>query len=391
MPVGGCTEHLLGAGRLSLRTGLTTLLSIVFAQGLVVGFVSIAGVALAPMPIALSAGLRGRAVVGAALRAAEIWYLKASQRVYLIAAEDQAWTSPVKCGVMGDDDGRVHPAARSTSPTRHDDPAPRIVSSRATMLVFVGRCRAGTRPMRVASRFNRMGRRVRDLNGFYGRHFRKVPAQRAHTQLVPLRHRRDSPPPDVWGDQAGARNRHRFRGLDRDRASCAAIAVLVKLSSPGPVLFRQHRSERTTSRSPSSSSGPCTPVTAKQTGRAHESRITRVGRLLRRFRLDELPQLWNVLRGQLSLVGPRPEQVALVADSRSRFGSTRLATPYVRGLTGGPRSTTATAARGRDARKLQYDLYYIRNQSLRLDLLIMARTAGGPSGLAPSVPGEAHL
>jgi lipopolysaccharide/colanic/teichoic acid biosynthesis glycosyltransferase len=101
---------------------------------------------------------------------------------------------------------------------------------------------------------------------------------------------------------------------------------------------------------------------------AEDPRITRVGRMLRRTRFDELPQLWNVLRGEMSLIGPRPEQVPFVRE----FAGTIPSYPYrhlVRpGLTGWAQVqlgyTDSTSI------KLSYDLYYVTRISFPFDLLI---------------------
>ena len=108
---------------------------------------------------------------------------------------------------------------------------------------------------------------------------------------------------------------------------------------------------------------------------AEDPRITRVGRVLRRTRLDELPQLWNVLRGEMSLIGPRPEQVLFVRE----FAATIPSYPYrhlVRpGLTGWAQVQQGYADSADSTRiKLSYDLYYVAHYSLALDLLIAAKT-----------------
>ena len=110
-----------------------------------------------------------------------------------------------------------------------------------------------------------------------------------------------------------------------------------------------------------------------------EQRITRVGRFLRKSRIDELPQLWNVLRGDLSLIGPRPELPALVKryEEEVPFYNVRhLITP---GLSGwGQINDYDVPRQGLDVektrKKLAYDLYYITNRSLFLDLKIALKT-----------------
>ena len=114
------------------------------------------------------------------------------------------------------------------------------------------------------------------------------------------------------------------------------------------------------------------PVWAAKAG---DPRVTPIGRLLRRTRLDELPQLWNVLIGEMSLVGPRPERPEFVARAdASRFRSTASATSSGRASPAGRRCATPTARASRTrCEKLQYDLFYIKNLSISLDLFIISR------------------
>ena len=107
----------------------------------------------------------------------------------------------------------------------------------------------------------------------------------------------------------------------------------------------------------------------------YDKRVTPVGRVLRRFRLDEIPQFLNILKGDMSIVGPRPERPELHAELEKRipfFGERSNVLP---GLTGWaqvryPYGNTVDDA----ARKLEYDIYYIKNLSLSLDLQIILRT-----------------
>jgi exopolysaccharide biosynthesis polyprenyl glycosylphosphotransferase len=106
-----------------------------------------------------------------------------------------------------------------------------------------------------------------------------------------------------------------------------------------------------------------------------DARITRVGAVLRRLHLDELPQAWNILRGDMSVVGPRPEQPQYVEELRASipYYNTRLSVRP--GLTGWAQVNYGYGSGEEGARvKLSYDLYYIKRQSIALDLLIVART-----------------
>lgn len=156
-------------------------------------------------------------------------------------------------------------------------------------------------------------------------------------------------------------------------------AIAVRLDSPGPILFRQRRSGlegrvytlmkfRTMRQDAEAQSG------AVWAGR-NDARVTRVGRWFRKWRVDEIPQLVNVLRGEMSLVGPRPERPEFVEtlDQAIPFYKERLLVPP--GITGWaqvkyPYAASIEAAR----RKLQYDLYYIKHMGFFLDCLILLRT-----------------
>ncbi|MCB1885809.1 MAG: undecaprenyl-phosphate glucose phosphotransferase [Geminicoccaceae bacterium] len=160
-------------------------------------------------------------------------------------------------------------------------------------------------------------------------------------------------------------------------------AVAVRLDSPGPVLFRQKRYgfnnqiievlKFRTMRAEAAEDG----LGAVAQARAGDGRITRVGRFLRRLSVDELPQLWNVLRGEMSLVGPRPHAVAH-NEHYARVVDAYLGRHRVRpGITGwaqvnGLRGETDTLDKMR--RRVEYDLAYIENWTLGFDLRILLRT-----------------
>ena len=114
-----------------------------------------------------------------------------------------------------------------------------------------------------------------------------------------------------------------------------------------------------------------------------DPRITRFGALLRKSHLDELPQMWNILKGDLSLVGPRPEQPRYVAELAAKLPYYELRHSVRPGLTGWAQVKYGYAGDERDAlEKLQYDFHYLRRQSVLFDLRIVARTirsvVGGP-------------
>ena len=165
------------------------------------------------------------------------------------------------------------------------------------------------------------------------------------------------------------------------------VALLVRASSPGPILFRQRRmgyrgvpfdmikfrtmvveQETTTSDAAARHSA----IT-----RDADDRITRIGRFLRRSRIDELPQIVNILRGEMSWIGPRPEAVPLSAwyESELPFYAYRhIVRP---GITGWAQVNQGHVAGLDDVHvKLHYDFYYIKFFSSWLDLLIALRTIG---------------
>ena len=170
------------------------------------------------------------------------------------------------------------------------------------------------------------------------------------------------------------------------------IAVAVKLSSPGPVLYLQPRIGRYgqpfdmlkfRTMGPDRrhhNAGP--PDGTQERRRYHKTRqagrdprVTRVGRMLRRTSLDELPQLWNVLIGEMSLIGPRPEMPYLVAGYQSWQHARHLVRPGITGWWQVNRSDGwLEGVLMHEATDL--DLYYVRRQSLWLDLQIVLRTFG---------------
>ncbi|RKY73409.1 MAG: sugar transferase [Candidatus Latescibacterota bacterium] len=164
------------------------------------------------------------------------------------------------------------------------------------------------------------------------------------------------------------------------------VAVIIKLDSKGPVFFHQERvgkngktfiihKFRSMVADAESSTGP---VWAKQ----NDPRITRFGRFMRRFRIDEVPQFWNVLKGEMSLVGPRPERPFFVEMFKKRIPLYARRLRVCPGLTGWAQTKQDNISPLNDleekltyeAEKVRYDLGYIENMSLRMDLKILLRT-----------------
>ena len=106
-----------------------------------------------------------------------------------------------------------------------------------------------------------------------------------------------------------------------------------------------------------------------------DDRVTRVGRLIRKVRIDELPQLWNVLRGDMSLIGPRPERPQFVAELEQKIKYYDLRHCVKPGLAGWAQLNYPYGAGEKDAaEKLKYDLFYVKNHNFTLDLIILIQT-----------------
>jgi len=157
------------------------------------------------------------------------------------------------------------------------------------------------------------------------------------------------------------------------------VALAIRCTSKGPIFYHQRRvgwrgqvftvhKFRTMKIDAEQHTGPMWST-------ANDDRITSIGRLLRRTRLDELPQLWNVLLGEMSFVGPRPERPEFVSQLTEKipfYGQRHVLKP---GLTGWAQVRYTYGASVEDAiEKLQYDLYYIKNLSVALDVVIMLET-----------------
>lgn len=153
------------------------------------------------------------------------------------------------------------------------------------------------------------------------------------------------------------------------------IALLIKLDSKGPVIFQQERVGKDgkiftmlkfrSMRDDAEQNGP-------QWAEKEDDRCTKVGCLLRKTRLDELPQLWNILKGDMSLVGPRPERAYFYDQFETYIHGFRNRLAVRPGLTG-----WAQVSGGYDLKpeeKIVYDMEYIENMSMRMDLRCLVRT-----------------
>lgn len=155
------------------------------------------------------------------------------------------------------------------------------------------------------------------------------------------------------------------------------IALAIRIDSPGPIFFMQkrvgHGGRRFVMvkfRSMRAGAQRGSPLTQER-----DRRITRLGRFLRAYHLDELPQLWNVLKGDMSLIGPRPEVAVLAETFERRIPLYRYRRLVPSGMTGWAQVNQGYAADIESTRlRLGYDLHYVTNLSPGLDLRILCRT-----------------
>jgi exopolysaccharide biosynthesis polyprenyl glycosylphosphotransferase len=160
-----------------------------------------------------------------------------------------------------------------------------------------------------------------------------------------------------------------------------AAALAIRLESKGGVLYRQERHglggkpfqviKFRSMRSDAEQAG------RPQWATANDSRVTRVGRFIRQTRIDELPQLINVLRGDMSMVGPRPERPYFVEQLTREIPYYAVRHSVKPGVTGWAQVRCDYGASVDESKtKLQFDLYYVKNHSLFLDLMVMLETVG---------------
>jgi Undecaprenyl-phosphate glucose phosphotransferase len=209
----------------------------------------------------------------------------------------------------------------------------------------------------------------------------------AHERLL------DMPLAHLAGARRGTTRAMLKRGMDLTLSIAAVVALIpllitvaiaIRLDSPGPVLFKQRRhgylNEEVLVWKFRSMRIEASDYSASRQVTANDDRVTRVGRFIRKTSLDELPQLWNVIRGEMSLVGPRPHAIGMLTGGSE---ASKLVETYAHrhrmkpGLTGwaavnGSRGPVDTAEAVR--RRVSLDLEYVERQSLWFDLAIMART-----------------
>lgn len=174
-------------------------------------------------------------------------------------------------------------------------------------------------------------------------------------------------------------------GLLLSIAIAPPIALAIALDSGWPIIYRQRRvgqGGRTFTMYKFRSMRVDAEAEGERWAACRDDRVTRPGRILRKTHLDELPQLWNVIRGDMSLVGPRPERVEFTEDLSVRLPFYRLRLTVRPGLTGLKQIRVGYAATVEEQLEvLRHDLYYIKHRSVPLNVLIMARTLGSVVGM----------
>jgi len=238
--------------------------------------------------------------------------------------------------------------------------------------------RGGVLPVADLLACRAIGVRVSDLSGFFERMRGEVPLECLKASWL------------IYGDgfRQGLARRFVKRAFDIVASAVLLVAAApvmvltaaaIFLEGGGPVIFRQERVGRggrtftllkfRSMRRDAEAGGEARWASEK------DERVTAVGRLIRKLRIDELPQLLNVLAGEMSLVGPRPERQCFVADLAREIPFYELRHSVKPGITGWAQVRWTYTASVEDAkRKLQFDLFYVKNHSLALDLLIAIET-----------------
>ena len=272
--------------------------------------------------------------------------------------------------------GAVTPSqARATDPPER--PLVAIAERAAANVVVLDReSQADEDIVAQAALLHERGVRIRTLSLFYEQWLGKLPVNELERVSLLF---------DIGEVHAPAYSRVK-RLLDIVLASAGSVVLLTVLpfvvlgnllANRGPLLFRQRRVGRggdTFEILKFRTMSPASPPTGDPTIEA-DPRITRFGGALRRMHLDELPQVVNILRGELSVVGPRPEQPHLATRLAEKIPFYRVRHLVRPGLTGWAQVKYHYGADDLDAlEKLQYEVYYLRRQGIALDLRIVART-----------------
>ncbi len=254
-----------------------------------------------------------------------------------------------------------------------------IINEKIDRVVIAVRERRGAFPTEALLKMSLAGDvSIEECTSFFERITGKVHVDMLRPSwLIFAGRRRDSPVKTVFREMM-----HRLLallGLIFSLPFSILTVILIKLESRGPIFYKQERVGKSgkpfnvikfrSMRTDAEKDGkPIWAVT-------NDERITRVGKVIRAARIDEIPQFWNILKGEMNFVGPRPERphfVNQLATEIPYYDHRHLVAP---GLTGWAQIKYPYGASVADAiQKLQYDLYYIKNQSLTLDLVIVFET-----------------
>ena len=295
-----------------------------------------------------------------------------------LALGDELGGSPERPAELA---GVVHPAEAGTCRPGSAPLVERVVETGATTLVLGRAAQSDDSIVVQAAQLHESGVRVRTLSLFYDEWLGKLPV--SELERVSLMF-------DI-----GELHRARYGRVKRlvDAALALAgvvplalvlpvVALVNRFANPGPLFFRQDRVGK---------GGEVFPILKLRTMRPggdasawtskDDPRITSFGAWLRRTHLDELPQVVNVLRGHLAIVGPRPEQPGYVEQLEAKIPFYRLRHLVRPGLTGWAQVKYPYGGTEADAlEKLQYEFFYLRHQSLALDLRIVGRTLRSVAG-----------
>jgi lipopolysaccharide/colanic/teichoic acid biosynthesis glycosyltransferase len=334
--------------------------------GLVALIAVLAGTGISPAGVALAAPLTVAVLTAAArLRGVELRVRAGARRVYFIGTSEQLAELTVEAKRRGDMQLVGHLDIDSDAPRPANGALlDEVLGSGATVVVLASAAIHDDDVVAVASELNLCGRRIRVLSRFYEEEFAKVPLMEL-TAAWFLFDVAEIHSPRAYGVVKRAVETAIAAGLLLLAAPLLPVIVLaLKLSGIGPVLFRQERVGKDGQRF------RLTKLRTMRQGGGDPGSVPPVGRILRRFRFDELPQLWDVVRGKLSLVGPRPEQPLIVERLEQSLEFYPFRHRVRPGLTGWAQVNHVNEMPD----KLQYDFYYVKNQGLLLDLMIIAWT-----------------
>jgi len=296
-----------------------------------------------------------------------------AERSESMALEDELAAEPERPAVVVD---RMPPAEAASTDARSRPLVERVVASGANLVVVDRAALSDESIVHQAAALHEHGVRVRTLSLFYEQWLGKLPVSELErvSLLFDIR------------EVHGPRYVRVKRVVDVicGAAGCVVLALVVvpvlvgnALANRGPLLYRQQRVGKndkvfTILKFRTMIDGHDAPTDWTAVG---DSRVTPFGRILRATHLDELPQMLNILRGDLSIVGPRPEQPHYVEELRTKLPFYDIRHLVRPGLTGWAQVKYGYAGDERDAlEKLQYEFWYLRKQSLGLDARIIGRT-----------------